>query len=160
MPIIVFSCQHCNEQQFQTLSCIHYTIFPVAKLDLYIRALLLDHNLVLEKNTCSPRIHLVIFGEAHTLLFAQFTINLFMSVCFFNTYLWKYQTDFEFLFMSKFCRLAHLGQMFTGCSGPVAFTGGAIVSTLWFPPDQRATATAIGTIAGFAGAAICFIIGK
>ena len=157
MLIIVFSCQHCIEQQFQTLMC---TLHTIPSGDLYIRALLLDRNLVLEETTRTPRIHLVIFGEAHTLLFAQFTVSLFMSVCFFNTYLWKYQSDFEFLFMSKICRLAHLGQMFTGCSGPVAFTGGAIVSTLWFPPDQRATATAIGTIAGFAGAAICFIIGK
>ena len=56
-------------------------------------------------------------------------------------------------------RLAHIGQMFTGFAGPVAFTGGAILSALWFPPNQRATATAIGTISGFAGAALCFIIG-
>ena len=49
MSIIVCNCQHCNEQQIQTLSCVHYTIFSVVKLDLFIRALLLDRILALEK---------------------------------------------------------------------------------------------------------------
>ena len=49
MSIIVSNCQHCYEQQFQTLSCVHYTIFSVAKLGLFIRALLLDRILALEK---------------------------------------------------------------------------------------------------------------
>ena len=38
-----------NEQQFQTLSCAFYTIFPVLKLDLVIQALLLDYILALAK---------------------------------------------------------------------------------------------------------------
>ena len=42
------SCQHCDEQEFQTLSCVHYTIFSVVMLDLYIRALFLDR--ILGKN--------------------------------------------------------------------------------------------------------------
>ena len=44
MSIIVCNCQHCDEEQFQTLSCVHYTIFSVVKLDLFIRALLLEKN--------------------------------------------------------------------------------------------------------------------
>ena len=44
-----YESQHCDEQQFQTLSCVHYTIFSVVKLDLFIRALLLDRILALEK---------------------------------------------------------------------------------------------------------------
>ena len=59
MSIIASNCQHCDEQQFQTLSCVHYTIFSVVKLDLFIRALLLYRILALEKNTCTPRVHLV-----------------------------------------------------------------------------------------------------
>ena len=51
MSIILSSYQHCDEQQFQTLSCALYTIFSVIKLDLFIQALLLDYILVLEKNT-------------------------------------------------------------------------------------------------------------
>ena len=35
-------------------------IFSVVKLDLFIRALLLDRILALEKNTRTPRVHLVI----------------------------------------------------------------------------------------------------
>ena len=50
MSIIVRNCQHCDEQQFETLSCVHYTIFSVVKLYEFIRALLLDRILVLEKN--------------------------------------------------------------------------------------------------------------
>ena len=49
MPMIVSSCQHFGEQQFRTLSCVHYTIFSVVKLDVYIRALLLDHILARKK---------------------------------------------------------------------------------------------------------------
>ena len=49
ISIIVSSCQHCDEQQFQTRSCALYTIFPVIKLDLVIQALLLDYILALEK---------------------------------------------------------------------------------------------------------------
>ena len=52
MSIIVSNCQHCDEQQFQTLSCVDYTIFSVVKLDL----LLLDRILALEK----IRVHLVL----------------------------------------------------------------------------------------------------
>ena len=55
-----YESQHCDEQQFQTVSCVHYTIFSVVKLDLFIRALLLDRILALEKTTRTPRIHLVI----------------------------------------------------------------------------------------------------
>ena len=59
MSIIVCNCQHCDEQQFQTLSCVHYTIFSVVKLDLCIRALLLDRILALEKTKRTPCVHLV-----------------------------------------------------------------------------------------------------
>ena len=60
MSIIVSNCQHCDEQQFQTLSCVHYTIFSVVKLDLFLRALLLDRILAQEKTTRTPRVHLVL----------------------------------------------------------------------------------------------------
>ena len=59
MLIIVSDCQHCDEQQFQTLSCVHNTVFSVVKLDLFIRTLLLDRILALEKTTRTTRVHLV-----------------------------------------------------------------------------------------------------
>ena len=61
MPIIVSSCQHCDEQQFRTLSCVHYPILSVynRKLDLFIRALVLDHILALKKGKRTPHVHLV-----------------------------------------------------------------------------------------------------
>ena len=60
MSIIALNCQHCDEQQFQALSCVHYTNFSVVKLDLFIRALLLDRTLALEKKPRTFRVHLVI----------------------------------------------------------------------------------------------------
>ena len=60
LDTIVCNCQHCDEQQFQTLSCVHYKNFSVVKLDLFIRALLLDRILALEKTTRTPRVHLVL----------------------------------------------------------------------------------------------------
>ena len=62
MSIIVSNCQHCDEQQFQTLSCVHYTIFPVVKLDLFIRALLLDRILALEKPNLRVRLAYILFN--------------------------------------------------------------------------------------------------
>ena len=59
MSIIVSNCQHCDEQQFRTLPCVHYTIFSVVKSDLFIRALLLDRILVTEKTTRTSRVDLV-----------------------------------------------------------------------------------------------------
>ena len=49
MSIIVCSYQHCDEQQFQTLSNALYTFFSVTKQDLVIQALLLDFILALGK---------------------------------------------------------------------------------------------------------------
>ena len=54
MSMIVSNCQDCNEQQCQTLSCVHYTIFSVVKLDVFKQALLLDRILALGK----PRVRL------------------------------------------------------------------------------------------------------
>ena len=59
LSIIVYNCQHCDEEQFQTLSCVHYAMVSVVKLDLFIRSLLLDCILALEKLTRMPRVHLV-----------------------------------------------------------------------------------------------------
>ena len=49
MSIILSSYQHCDEQQFQTLSCELNTIFPVLKLDLVLQALLIDYIIALGK---------------------------------------------------------------------------------------------------------------
>lgn len=57
-------------------------------------------------------------------------------------------------------RLAHVSQFIIGLAGPVVFTAGPSISALWFPPEQRTTATAIATMAGFAGSAVCFIYGQ
>ena len=73
MSIIVSNCQHCDEQQFQTLSSVHYTIFSVVKLDLFIRALLLDRIIALEKTTCTSHVHLVIDSNCmYIVLFVQY----------------------------------------------------------------------------------------
>ena len=70
MSIIVCNCQHCDEQQFQTLSCVHYTIFSVVKLDLFTRALLLDRILALEK----LRVRLAYIFLIHTSSFLRFLV--------------------------------------------------------------------------------------
>ena len=35
MSIIVSNCHYCDEQRFQALSCVHYTIFSAVKLYLF-----------------------------------------------------------------------------------------------------------------------------
>ena len=46
-----------------------------------------------------------------------------------------------------------------GAAGVMAFTSGPIISALWFPANQRGTATAVTTIAGYTGGAVCFLFG-
>ena len=58
-----YESQHCDKQQFQTLSCVHYTIFSVLKLDYehcYWIAFLLW-----KKTTGTPRVHLVHTANKH-----------------------------------------------------------------------------------------------
>ena len=76
--MIVSHCHHCDKQQFQTLSSVHYTSFSVIKLDLFIRALLLDRILALKKNTRTPLVHLVIYTV--TMVFISFD-NLTKYTC-------------------------------------------------------------------------------
>ena len=39
------------------------------------------------------------------------------------------------------------------------FSAGPVISSLWFPPHQRSTATAIAMSAGFVGPAMTFVLG-
>ncbi|CAH1264533.1 DIRC2 [Branchiostoma lanceolatum] len=55
--------------------------------------------------------------------------------------------------------LMNIGQCLNGMAGPVAMSAPAVLSAAWFPHEQRATATAIGTILGCLGSAASFIIG-
>ena len=99
MSIIVCNCQHCDEQQFQTLSCVHYTIFSVVKLDLFIRALLLDRILALEKTTRTPRVRL-----AYILLYQNgsfckyFKTKYTVFFCTYKTYLYaQNEISYEYI---------------------------------------------------------------
>lgn len=55
--------------------------------------------------------------------------------------------------------LAHIAHIAVGLAGPVSYAAGPYLSSLWFPPEQRSTATAVATVSGFAGGAGCFIFG-
>ena len=72
-----------------------------------------------------------------------------------NVYSMLNLNDFILIF-----RLAHLGHMFTGISAPVLFAGSPVMSATWFPPGQRATATAIMTTYSLSGTALIFLVGK
>ena len=55
--------------------------------------------------------------------------------------------------------LIHCGQIIVGFAGPVGMAAPALLSSTWFPPHQRTTATAISTMAGYTGTALSFLIG-
>ena len=59
---------------YYTLSCLHHTIFSAIKLDLYIRTLLLDHILALEKTTRTPRVHPVFIFISENSVHVCYTI--------------------------------------------------------------------------------------
>ncbi|XP_056611732.1 solute carrier family 49 member 4 [Triplophysa dalaica] len=55
--------------------------------------------------------------------------------------------------------LIHGGQLLNGLAGPTIMSAGPLLSTTWFGPDQRATATAIASLIGYLGSAGAFLIG-
>ena len=92
MSIIVSNCQYCTEQQFQTLSCVHFTIFSVVKLDLFIRGLLLGRILAVEKTTRTLAYILLLKALKYLLwmdgtfhccskLFYNLCVNVVAAVC-------------------------------------------------------------------------------
>ena len=57
-------------------------------------------------------------------------------------------------------RLANGAAVLLGVGGAVPFAGPAKVSSVWFPPDQRATATSISSFANYFGVGMAFVIGE
>ncbi|XP_045209899.2 solute carrier family 49 member 4 homolog isoform X2 [Mercenaria mercenaria] len=55
--------------------------------------------------------------------------------------------------------LANICAVLNGVGGTVPFAGSAAVSSIWFPSDQRATATAIVSFCNYVGFALSFILG-
>lgn len=56
-------------------------------------------------------------------------------------------------------RLIHVGQFLNDLAAPVAMGGPPLVSSTWFPPHQRATATAISSLMSYVGISVSFGIG-
>ncbi|KAF6733758.1 Disrupted in renal carcinoma-like protein 2 [Oryzias melastigma] len=55
--------------------------------------------------------------------------------------------------------LIHGGQLLNGLAGPTTMSAGPYLSTTWFAPDQRATATAIASLFCYLGGAASFLVG-
>ncbi|XP_069790899.1 solute carrier family 49 member 4 isoform X2 [Narcine bancroftii] len=55
--------------------------------------------------------------------------------------------------------LIHTGQLFNGLAGPVVVNAPPFLSTTWFAPDERATATAIASLFNYFGGACAFLVG-
>ncbi|KAJ0005980.1 hypothetical protein NQD34_015874 [Periophthalmus magnuspinnatus] len=55
--------------------------------------------------------------------------------------------------------LIHGGQFLNGLAGPTIMSAGPYLSTTWFAPDQRATATAVASLFCYLGGAASFVVG-
>ncbi|XP_030614462.1 solute carrier family 49 member 4 isoform X2 [Archocentrus centrarchus] len=55
--------------------------------------------------------------------------------------------------------LIHGGQLLNGLAGPTIMSAGPFLSTTWFAPDQRATATAVASLFSYLGGAASFVVG-
>ncbi|XP_051938475.1 solute carrier family 49 member 4 [Hippocampus zosterae] len=53
----------------------------------------------------------------------------------------------------------HGGQLLNGLAGPTIMSAGPFLSTTWFAPDQRATATAVASLFSYLGGAAAFVAG-
>ncbi|XP_072274012.1 solute carrier family 49 member 4 isoform X2 [Pyxicephalus adspersus] len=56
-------------------------------------------------------------------------------------------------------RFIHVGQLLNGFAGPTAMNAAPFLSTTWFSPDERATATAIASMLNYLGGAFAFLVG-
>lgn len=56
-------------------------------------------------------------------------------------------------------RVIHGGQLLNGLAGPTIMSAGPYLSTTWFAPDQRATATAVASLFCYLGGAASFVVG-
>ncbi|KAM9287069.1 solute carrier family 49 member 4 [Morus bassanus] len=56
-------------------------------------------------------------------------------------------------------KLIHGGQLLNGLAGPTVMNAAPFLSTTWFSPDERATATAIASLLSYLGAAGAFLVG-
>ncbi|XP_060944506.1 solute carrier family 49 member 4 [Limanda limanda] len=56
-------------------------------------------------------------------------------------------------------KLIHGGQLLNGLAGPTIMSAGPYLSTTWFAPDQRATATAVASLFCYLGSAASFVVG-
>ena len=52
-----------------------------------------------------------------------------------------------------------VAMVLNGASGGVSNFGGPVLSERWFPPNERTTATAVGTVSCYLGSALGFLIG-
>ncbi|NWW29571.1 DIRC2 protein, partial [Panurus biarmicus] len=56
-------------------------------------------------------------------------------------------------------KLIHGGQLLNGLAGPTVMNAAPFLSTTWFSPDERATATAIASLLNYLGSAAAFLVG-
>ncbi|NXJ03744.1 DIRC2 protein, partial [Odontophorus gujanensis] len=56
-------------------------------------------------------------------------------------------------------KLIHGGQLLNGLAGPTVTNAAPFLSTTWFSPDERATATAIASMLSYLGCAGAFLVG-
>lgn len=79
--------------------------------------------------------------------------SLFLLFCVYLSENWGWSS-------SVLCRrLIHGGQLLNGLAGPTIMSAGPFLSTTWFAPDQRATATAVATLFSYLGGATSFLVG-
>ncbi|KAM8933780.1 solute carrier family 49 member 4 [Pelodytes ibericus] len=55
--------------------------------------------------------------------------------------------------------MIHGGQLMNGLAGPTVMNAAPFLSTTWFSPDERATATAVASMLSYFGSACAFLIG-
>lgn len=60
---------------------------------------------------------------------------------------------------SSLCRTMGTGQLLNGLAGPVTQAAPTLLSSTWFPSEQRTTSTAVAALCGSMGVAMSFVVG-
>ena len=61
--------------------------------------------------------------------------------------------------MLPYFRLVITGHFFNGLGGPVSNSASPKLSASWFPLEERATATTLGSMALYLGLSVSFVLG-
>ena len=89
---------------------------------------------------------------------SRLLFSVMSSLCLSSSY------DFEIarieLHAIFYCRVMVFGSVFNGVAASITMAAPSLLSVIWFPLNERTTATALGAASGYVGTGVAFVAGR